>query len=183
VLLALTGRMLGFALSPDGAAIYAGSVEDGLYAGARGDTALAPRSAIHVQCLAARDAELWACADDQVSGFVAGMSTDQGATFVPRLHLGSASAPIACAPGGATACGADANASQCTGAPFAQLCESVGCADAGSPGTRSPPPSSSCRCESAGRRGPWATAAAFVLLVAGGALGRRATRMNRRGRT
>jgi MYXO-CTERM domain-containing protein len=165
-LLSLSGRMLGFALAPDGAAVYAGSVEDGLFMGTRSSTTLAQRSNIDVQCLATRGSELWACSDDQRTGFVAGVSTDQGATFAPKLHLGSVGAPIACAPnapGAATACWTDANAAACSGAPFAQLCASLGCSSnatssATSLGSSSSatsvtgakPSSSSCGCESAG---------------------------------
>jgi hypothetical protein len=173
-LLALTGGMVGFALSPDGAKIYAGSVEDGLFVGARGGTTLASRSQIDVQCLATRGSELWACSDDQRTGFIAGVSTDDGATFVPKLHLGSVSAAIACAPSGSTACWADANAAACSGAPFAQLCANVGCSQSSgasttgstagpmassSSGTSASarPSPSSCGCQAAGLGGASAT--------------------------
>ena len=94
-------------------------------------------SNLSIECLATRGTELWACSDDRESGaFVAGVSTDEGATFTPKLHFGSVSAPVACgpAPAGAYACGANAGGSQCSGAPFAQLCVNLGCAiDAGTP--------------------------------------------------
>jgi hypothetical protein len=137
--LQLTADMLGFALSPDGATIYAGSENDGLFIGDRETLTFThktpvvlgpdagPRD-IHVQCLSARAGELWACADEP-SGFIVGVSTDNGGTFTPRLHLDGVSAPIACATDASVsvACGADANASQCTGAPFTTLCNAVGC--------------------------------------------------------
>jgi len=141
--LTLTGQMLGFALSPDGSKVYAGGNVDGLFVGARdGGTFVRTRSAvrggdgglvdIHVACLATRGSELWACADEP-SGFVAGVSLDDGATFDPRLHLGSVGAAIACPASAPTsaACGADANAIQCGAAPFAQLCMNLGCSDSG----------------------------------------------------
>jgi hypothetical protein len=122
--LVLSGPMLGFALSPDGATIYAGSAQDGLYVGSRGNldasTPFRKASSIHVQCLAARGTELWACSDE-ASGFVAGVSTDEGATFAPKLHLNGIQSAIACP--------ADATATQCSGAAFQQLCQSLkGCA-------------------------------------------------------
>jgi len=88
--------------------------------------------ALHVACLAARGSELWACADEP-SGFEVGVSTDDGFTFDPRLHLGSVGAAVACAPDSSHsfACGADANASQCSGVPLEKLCANLGCSDAG----------------------------------------------------
>jgi hypothetical protein len=126
--LTLSGSMLGFALSPDGSRIYAGSIEDGLFVADRANVAFAPKSAIHVQCLATQGAVLWACSDE-ASGFVAGVSTDDGATFTPRLHQNGVQAPVDCVAGSQAsyACGVDANASQCAGAPFDQLCSTIGC--------------------------------------------------------
>jgi hypothetical protein len=169
--LALTGNMLGFALSPDGSKVYAGSIEDGLYMGTRTSTSLSVQSMIAVQCLATRGTELWACSqdsDDPKTGFVAGMSTDDGATFVAKLHLGSVSAPIACAPSGAAGCFADANAAECAGEPFDLLCATVGCTDAGAAAAK-PASSSSCRCDMVGSSRPAVAGiacaiAAFALL-------------------
>ena len=104
------------------------------------------------------------------SGFIAGVSTDDGVTFVPKLHLGNVSAPIACAASTSAAsdgCWADANAAACSGAPFEALCASLGCAatDAGAdaatdveadadvdagPTKSVSPSSSSCRCDVVG---------------------------------
>jgi uncharacterized protein (TIGR03382 family) len=135
--------MLGFALSPDGSKIYAGGNIDGLYVGQRDTGTFAKTQSVvsgsdggpvdvHVECLATRGSELWACADEP-SGFIAGVSTDDGATFEPRLHLGSVGAAIPCEPGapGALACGADASASECSGQPLQQLCLNLGCTDGG----------------------------------------------------
>jgi uncharacterized protein (TIGR03382 family) len=141
--LTLTGQMLGFALSPDGEKIYAGGNIDGLFVGQR-DTGTFVRTPsvvqggdggpidVDIECLATRGSELWACADE-ASGFIAGVSTDDGATFEPRLHLGNVGAAISCASSATAslACGADASASQCSGAPFEQLCMNLGCSDAG----------------------------------------------------
>lgn len=145
--LTLTGQMLGFALSPDGEKIYAGGNIDGLFVGERETGAFVRTPSvvrggdggpvdIHVECLATRGSELWACADEP-SGFIAGVSTDDGMTFEPRLHLASIGAALPCAasPSSALACGADAGASQCGGMPFEQLCLSLGCSDAGPPAT------------------------------------------------
>jgi hypothetical protein len=150
--LTLTGPMLGFAIAPDGSEVYAGSEEDGLYAAAVNGAAVAATNgaavaatdgglafrkiaSIHVQCLATRGNELWACSDVE-SGFVIGVSTAGGA-FVPKLRDGELAGPIACEDEaeGALACGADASAAQCSGAAFSTLCATLdGCSqgDAGS---------------------------------------------------
>jgi hypothetical protein len=137
--LTLTGQMLGFAIAPDGSKVYAGSIEDGLLAGAAtSDAGLAFHrvSSIHVGCLATRGGELWACSDEP-SGFSVGVSTSDGAQFASRLQLDGLTSPIACASSaqGPFACGgATANASQCAGAMFEAVCATLGgCgADAGS---------------------------------------------------
>ena len=139
--LAMTGQMLGFAVTADGAKVYAGSIEDGLFvAGGAGasadasagagalDLAFHKVSSIHVQCLATRGDELWACSDE-ASGFSVGVSTDDGAHFAPRFQPARLAGPVACGPSsqGPLACGADANASQCSGAAFDALCATLGC--------------------------------------------------------
>jgi hypothetical protein len=160
--LTLTSEMLGFALSPDGSTIYAGSEMDGLFVGDRSSMAFVHRPsvvlgsdagphAIHVRCLAARAGELWACADEP-GGFVVGLSTDNGATFSPKLHLGGVAAPIDCSARlpASLACGADANGSLCSGAPFANLCATVGCTPSRVPTAQ--PPRRSCACSLVGAR-------------------------------
>lgn len=148
--LTLSGQMLGFALSPDGSTIYAGGVEDGLFAGDRASLSFSLRSTLHVECLAARGAELWACSDE-TSGFFVGLSTDEGASFATKLVRAGVKGPIACPAkaSGSVACGADANAAQCAGAPFAQLCATVGC--------EPPAPPTACHCAAAGMGRPAAT--------------------------
>jgi photosystem II stability/assembly factor-like uncharacterized protein len=177
----LTGQMLGFALSPDGSKIYAGSREDGLFVAARSSLgspgAFQKKSSnVHVQCLATRGAELWACADEP-SGFVAGVSSDDGATFAAKFHFHDVKAPVACA--------ADAAGAQCVGYLFQLACNSLGgCSsdDAGANGTdagKTPPaappprPKSSCGCTGAGDGAPASLLGATMI----GALG---TRWHRR---
>jgi hypothetical protein len=178
-ILTLTGDMLGFALSPDGTKIYAGSEIDGLFVGDRATMTFLHRSSIvlgmeagardiHVQCLAARAGELWACADEP-SGFIVGVSTDDGATFSPRLHLNGVQAPIACTSGTpvSLACSANANGSQCKGAPFTNLCAAVGCSPP------APSRSAACACRLAGARDARGTGRELAWLVALGMVGLR----------
>jgi MYXO-CTERM domain-containing protein len=131
--LPLTGQMLGFALSPDGSQVYAGSKEDGLFEAPRGSLSFQKKSTLPVLCLATQGSELWACST-QAAGFTAGMSTDDGVSFTPKLDLLGI--------GGSLACGADAGAAVCTTVndsyvppyePFLGLCSLLGaCAtDAG----------------------------------------------------
>jgi MYXO-CTERM domain-containing protein len=116
--LQLTGPMLGFALSADGSRAFAGGPADGLLAAPSGSVGTpgafsVVTSSLHVQCLATRGTDLWACSDTQ-SGFLAGVSPTQNATFVPKLQLVDIQTPIACE--------ADAAGGQCSGYPFVALC-------------------------------------------------------------
>jgi hypothetical protein len=100
-----TGPMLGFALSEDGTKIFAGgpgaaggSVTDGVLAASTSDFMFTKKSSIQIQCLAYRQGQLWACSNE-FSGFTAGVSMDDGATFQPRLHLSDVRGPLACPSG------------------------------------------------------------------------------------
>jgi photosystem II stability/assembly factor-like uncharacterized protein len=153
--LTLAGQMLGFALSADGAKIYAGGVTDGLFVAARSTMAFEKKSTKSVWCLASRGADLWACSNE-INGFFAGVSSDDGMTFTPKLHLRDLRGTLACAP--------DATAAQCSGEPFQMLCRTFECgagttgdagavdggdAGAGPGGTRS---KAACGCSAVGGR-------------------------------
>jgi hypothetical protein len=134
----LSGQMLGFALSPDGTKVYIGSETDGLWVASTSDFVFTQKSTLDVQCLATRNDELWACSAAS-SGFIAGVSTDDGATFTAKLPLiGTLTGPIACTanPQGA-ACDTNQNSSQCSAA-FQAFCAVNTCS---APSTKS---SSSC---------------------------------------
>lgn len=82
--LALT-EMLGFARSPDGATVWAGGPDDGLWRSTdRGET-FVRISDVRVGCLAAREGELWACGNDFRDLFAVGRSTNGGDSFEPML--------------------------------------------------------------------------------------------------
>ena len=104
--------MLGFALSQDGLKVYAGSLEDGLHMASRDSLTFTKRSTQSIACLATHGSDVWACSKEQ-SGFLAGVSSDDGATFTPKLHLCGIQAPITCPAGSMGAA--------CTGAEFAAL--------------------------------------------------------------
>ncbi len=117
-------QILGFALSPDGSRVYAGSYSEGLFVASKSDLEFTKTSSIHVECLATRGNELWACSD-AAAGFIVGVSTNEGACFDARLPLLTALAgPAACTPNpsGPRACMATDNASECTNAAFQALC-------------------------------------------------------------
>jgi hypothetical protein len=167
----MTGEMLGFALSPDGSKIYIGSDEEGLWVASTADMVFQKKSSIVVQCLATRGNELWACSA-ALSGFIAGVSYDDGATFTAKLPLvGALTGPIACAPNPqGAACNTTQNSSQC-GAAYATFCETQPCGpDAGDgavPPVSPPPKSSSCDISSAAARG-WPDGGGAMALGAGG---------------
>jgi MYXO-CTERM domain-containing protein len=187
------GEMLGFALSPDGSKVYVGSEADGLWVAQTSDLNFKQTSTVDIQCLATRGSELWACSAAKY-GFIAGVSTDDGKTFVPKLRLiGDLTGPIACAsnPMGA-ACMQSDNSSQCSG-PYEMFCllytcetdagsssgdggpGSVGDATLASDASRGPASSSSssCSCDVVGSSGDGAAALGAGLAVLGGALRRR----------
>ncbi len=98
-MLAAKGPLVGFALSPDGKTVNAGGPDDGLWGGATSAPELAKVSDLKVQCLGRSHAgALWACSNE-AQGFVAGVSTDDGAKFAPRLHLTDIAGPLECAHG------------------------------------------------------------------------------------
>jgi photosystem II stability/assembly factor-like uncharacterized protein len=169
--LGFTGELLGLALSPDGSKIYIGTKEDGLWMAHTSDLKFTKKKQFHVQCLGTRDNELWACAP-AVDGFVVGVSTDEGATFTPKLRLvGDLTGPIACKPNPAgAACGGNANSSQC-GAAYDLFCGQETCGappDASAEGgtTTRGGGSSSCSCKLAlaGRGGAAALGAGLAML-------------------
>ncbi|MDP9151029.1 MAG: hypothetical protein M3O36_13950 [Myxococcota bacterium] len=96
VLLSGSREILGFALSPDGAKVDAETRGAGLFIASRSDLDFRPMSNIHVQYLATRGAELWACSHD-ASGFIVGMSANDVATSPTKLAgLTSLAGPIDC---------------------------------------------------------------------------------------
>ena len=106
-LLSAKGPLAGFALGGDGTHVYVGGPDDGLYAGSVAGE-LTQASKLKVQCLTRSGDALWACSSEG-GGFIAGVSTDEGKTFAPRLHLRDVRGPMACADGTSVTkeCGAD----------------------------------------------------------------------------
>jgi photosystem II stability/assembly factor-like uncharacterized protein len=91
------GKLLGFAISPDGSEIAFGGMDDGTYVGPSSGTAFERRSEVGPLCLTwARDA-LYACADFKTSGFSIGRSRDRGATFDRLLRFDSLCGVTGCA--------------------------------------------------------------------------------------
>ncbi len=100
------GPLLGFALSADGSSIYLGGLDDGLWAGTRGQANFEQRSTLPIQCLASSGDTLYACSND-LGGFALGASHDGGFNFEPMLRLSEVRGPLACPAGSsASACGA-----------------------------------------------------------------------------
>ncbi len=92
------GKMLGFALSPDGAKVFLGGPLDGLQVATRDALVFTQRSLVQIECLMTSGATLYACSNE-ASGFIVGASTDDGATFAAKLRLSTVHGPLTCATG------------------------------------------------------------------------------------
>ncbi len=169
------GALAGFALSPDSSKVYVGGPFDGLHVASTQDFQFSRKSNIEIQCLAYNADGLWACSNEQ-SGFIAGLSTDDGATFEPRLRFCDIGGPLA-------SCGA--------GTPTNALCSPawpaqkslIGCGPAPAPSSdggfdaggfpEPAPPPKNCDCH-ASPAGPWGACVSLVGIAA--ALVRRSRR-------
>ena len=90
------GNMYGLALSPDGATIALGGDKDGLWTAPSSTLQFTKASPVGARCLTWTGAGLYACADEFIDKFTAGLSTDQGKTFTPLMHLQQLCGPLAC---------------------------------------------------------------------------------------
>lgn len=95
------GPLTGFALAKDGAKVWVGGMRDGLQVASTTDFAFTQKSKVEVSCLALAADGLWTCSNEK-SGFVVGLSKDEGATFETKLHFCDIRGPLACAPGTTT---------------------------------------------------------------------------------
>lgn len=120
------GSLSGFALSADGTRVYAGGPFDGISVASTSDFAFRQTNTRGVQCLTLGAEGLWACSSEDPQnylGFILGLSSDEGATFTPRLHFCSGQD----APGirGQLACSFDSKTSEfCR---WEQLRANLGC--------------------------------------------------------
>lgn len=164
------GALLGFALSEDASKVWIGGMKDGLRVASTSDFVFTQKSALEIQCISVAADGLWVCSNEK-SGFVAGVSKDEGATFEAKLHFCDIQGPLSCPAGTVLA-------DEC--APGWPLQKSVlGCGgdlDAGVPdggtadgGPTAPPEDSSdCDCGVVARKAsPWAALGASFGIVVG----------------
>lgn len=95
------GPMTGLAISPDGQKVYAGSAKDGLHVADKTALVFEKRAQIQVQCITATKDRIYLCSNE-LYGFVAGESADDGRTFTPMLRLSGLRGPLSCASGTTT---------------------------------------------------------------------------------
>jgi photosystem II stability/assembly factor-like uncharacterized protein len=178
------GDLLGFALSPDGATVAIGGDKDGLLTSPASSLAFTQASTVGVKCLTWSAAGIYACADEFVDGFTAGVSTDQGKTFTPIMHLAELCGPLECAADtsvGMTctaawpATQATIMAKPCDGSGGSGSTSGSGTGGGGSGGGES----SGCSCSLPAPEGSEAAAGAVVMLGIAGALARRGRRRPR----
>ncbi len=95
------GALAGFALSLDGSKVWVGGPRDGLRVASTTDFAFTQKSSVEVRCLKLATDGLWTCSTEK-SGFVVGLSKDEGATFETKLHFCDIRGPLACPVGSTT---------------------------------------------------------------------------------
>lgn len=173
------GRLLGFALSPDGQSLRFGGPEDGMYAADRDMLAPTKLGALGPLCLAWTDAGLYTCADQFKDGFVAGVSQDGGASFSPLLTLDGLCGPLPCPDGTATGdlCALAWGPTQAT--IGSKDCDGAGPPDAGPPASSSSGGGDDGGCQASAAS---AGSGAAGLLVALGSFAALAARGRRRSR-
>jgi MYXO-CTERM domain-containing protein len=91
-----SGILKGFALSPDGKTIVVGGEADGVWRAPASTLKFEKVSSVGVQCLAWSSAGIHACASEFKDGFSVGLSSDEGASFIPLMHLSCVRGPLSC---------------------------------------------------------------------------------------
>lgn len=91
-------QLLGFALSPDGTKLAVGGPVDGLWIAPTDTYTFTKVNDLGVKCLTWTADGLYACADEFVDGFTAGVSKDEGASFTAIMHLQNL-CPLTCPSG------------------------------------------------------------------------------------
>jgi hypothetical protein len=161
----------GFALSADGSKVYVGNA-DGLMIAPSSTMAFTKQSSIQVQCLTVSGTTLYACSNE-VSGFILGSSTDDGASWTPLLHLTTMCGPLTC-PAGSSSTQCQPNwpaLAASLGAPIDAGCGAAG--DAGPPPPK-PAPGKGCGgCSEASQLGGSAAALAALAAILALAIRRR----------
>jgi hypothetical protein len=176
-----TSPLLGFAVSPDGSMVAAGGPMTGLWTAPASTLAFTQVSTMSALCLTWSPAGLYGCGDELADRFTAGISTDQGKTWTPLLHLAGVCGPLACGAesGVTTLCTAlwplmapAIGAPGCSGASSSSASSGAGGAGggAGSGGHHG------CGCGLTGGTTAGLTSLSALLLGAGGLAVRRAAR-------
>jgi hypothetical protein len=153
------GPLAGFTLSRDAQRVFIGGPKDGVRVASTSDHVFEQRSTVEVQCLAEAADGLWACSSEG-SGFVAGLSKDDGRTFEARLHFcDNISGALECPEGTRT----QTECNPLWPAQRRSLCGVDAGADAGPPAA-APSGESSCGSH-ASPVGPWGALVALTALV------------------
>lgn len=106
------GKLLGFALSPDGSEIRVGGDEDGIWGASATDYAFTSVNEVGVRCLTWTPYALFACGREANAEFTIAKSFDAGLTFEPVHHL-------SCLDGPDPACAADSGVQTACPGPWA----------------------------------------------------------------
>jgi hypothetical protein len=95
------GKLLGFALSPDGTRVAVGGPADGIHVADAHTLVFVKTSDVGVRCLTWTTAGLYACASEARDAFTVGLTNDEGKSFA-TLYRNVDLAPLACSAGTST---------------------------------------------------------------------------------
>ncbi len=107
VVLHTKGAMFGFAQSPDGQNVWAGSGDatEGLFRSTDRGRTFAPVAKASIFCLHDTPTELFTCSNPfTAGGYAIGVSKDDGATVKPLIEFSNILGPVACDAGAGLAC-------------------------------------------------------------------------------
>jgi hypothetical protein len=122
------GKLLGFALSPDGSELRVGGDEDGIWGANTSDFAFAQVNEVGVRCLTWTNDALFVCGREAAAEFTIGKSQDGGTTIEAIHHL-------PCLEGPDPNCADDSSIQSACPAPWAaqkQILQTDTCAPVGS---------------------------------------------------
>jgi hypothetical protein len=174
----MAGAMFGFAESPDGSKVWAGSgdADEGLVRSTDRGRTFTPAAKATIFCLHDAD-RLYTCSNPfQEHGYALGVSTDEGTTVTPLLGFADVLGPVACDAGAGALCEKSWPAMHATFATqIASSAPSAAPSSAPSAAPESRPARSGCGCDLGTTSSGWVPALGLLVALLGRRLDRKRT--------